>query len=114
VTALSMPGEGDDRPDLPAPLSEASEGVLELPTGKAPGLVLSGAERTREALLASAIAVEHVRVVAPADSRTTAAYAARTVDNSRLLCGGDAQLHLTLLAGHRTWLRSLPSGGGLR
>jgi hypothetical protein len=39
---------------------------------KSPGLVLSGAERTREALLAAGIAVEHTRIVGPVDSRRTA------------------------------------------
>jgi hypothetical protein len=77
-----------------------------------PGLVLSPAERTREALLAAGIAVEHARVVGPVDSRVTAGYAARTVDNSRLLCGGDAALHLNLLHSHVVWLRGLPAGCG--
>jgi hypothetical protein len=78
-------------------------------------MLLSAAEGTREALLASRIAVEYIRVAEPADSRVTARYAATVVDNSRRLAGGDARLHLNLLAGHVTWLHSLPSGvGGLR
>src|SRR5688500_1232188 len=70
---------------------------------KSPGLVLSDAERTREALLASAIAVEFIRVMAlsdsehPSDSRVAARYTSRVVDNSRALCGGNSRLHLNLL-----------------
>jgi hypothetical protein len=81
---------------------------------KSARLVLSDVQRVREALLASRIAVEHIRVAAPSDSKATASYAARVVDNSRRLAGDDARLHLSLLAGHVTWLRGLPSGGGLR
>jgi hypothetical protein len=104
VTAPAVSGEGDD--------PSAAEGVLGLPGGR---LVLSGAERTREALLSARIAVEHVRVVEPSDSRTTARYASQVVDNSRRLAGADAGLHLSLLAGHVAWLSSLPAGlGGLR
>jgi hypothetical protein len=54
-------GKGDDPGLSPSPF----EG---LPEGVAPPLVLSGAERTREALLASAIAVEFIRVVALSES----------------------------------------------
>jgi hypothetical protein len=79
---------------------------------KSARLVLSDVQRVREALLASRIAVEHIR--APSDSRATASYAARVVDNSRRLAGDDARLHLSLLAGHVAWLRGLTSGGGLR
>ena len=50
---------------------------------KSPSLLLPDTERVREALLASRIAVEHIRVVAPSDSRATASYAAQVVDNSR-------------------------------
>jgi hypothetical protein len=95
------------------PLFEASEGRTGLSEGTAPHLVLSGAERTREALLAASISLEHARVYGPVDSRVAAGYAARTVDNSRALCGGDARLHLNLLASHVVWLRSLPAGFGL-
>src|SRR5688572_8395695 len=48
---------------------------------KSPSLLLSDTERVREALLASRIAVEHIRVVAPSDSRATASYAAQVVVN---------------------------------
>lgn len=77
-----------------------------------PGLVLSPAERTREALLAAGIAVEHARIVGPVDSRRTAAYAASVADNSRRLAGGDVELHLRLLAAHVVWLRGLPAECG--
>jgi hypothetical protein len=77
-----------------------------------PRLVLSGAERTREALLAAAIAVEHARVAGPVSSRRTAAYAASVTDNSRRLAGCDAGLHLWLLHLHLVWMRGLPGGGG--
>jgi hypothetical protein len=118
MTAPSVPaGEGDD-PGLSLSLPGASEGRTGLPGGVAPHLVLTGAERTREALLASAIAVEFIRVVAlsesehPADSRVAARYTSRVVDNSRALAGGNARLHLSLLVSHRDWLRTLPSGCG--
>lgn len=81
---------------------------------KSASLVLSPAEHTREALMASSIAVEYIRVATPADSRVTAKYAATVVDNSRLLAGGNPRLHLNLLRGHVAWLRSLPTGLGLR
>jgi hypothetical protein len=103
VTA-SAASEGDD--------PSAAEGVLGLPGGGSPRLLLSDAECTREALLASRIAVEHARVVGPVDSRRTAAYAATVVDNSRRLAGCDASLHLRLLREHVVWLHGLPSGGG--
>jgi hypothetical protein len=121
VTAPSVPaGEGDDPRGLSPSPFEASEGRAGLPQGAAPPLVLSGAERTREALLASAIAVEFIRVVAlsdsahPSDSRVAARYTSQVVDNSRALAGSDAALHLSFLRGHLVWLRGLPSGGGLR
>jgi hypothetical protein len=85
---------------------------------KSPGLVLSGAERTREALLASAIAVEFIRVMAlsdsehPSDYRVAARYTSHVVDNSRALCGGNPRLHLNLLVSHRDWMRGLPTGSG--
>ena len=100
-------GEADD----PLPRVGVSEGVLGAAEGAAPHLVLSGAERTREALLASAIAVEHARVSGAVDSRITAAYASGVVDNSRRLAGCDARLHLSLLVSHRDWLQTLPAGG---
>ena len=77
---------------------------------KSARLVLTDEDRVREALLASRIAVEHIRIAAPSDSRATANYAARVVDNSRRLAGGDASLHLRLLVSHRDWLRTLPVG----
>jgi hypothetical protein len=79
---------------------------------RSPRLLLSDVVRVREALLTSRIAVEHLRIAAPSDSRATANYAARVVDNSRLLAGGDASLHLNLLGSHVKWLRSLPTGSG--
>ena len=95
MTALPVPGDPAGEFDaFTAQLAERNE-------QKSPGLVLSGAERTREALLAAWIAVEHARVVGPVDSRTTARYAARVVDNSRRLAAGDAVLHLSLFAGAR-------------
>jgi hypothetical protein len=101
------------------PVGDGSEGFGDFaPSGlqgneqEAPRLLLSDADRVREALLASRIAVEHIRIAAPSDSRVTANYAARVVDNSRRLAGGDAGLHLNLLAGHVMWLRSLPAGVG--
>jgi hypothetical protein len=106
-----LAGKGDDPGLSPSPF----EG---LPEGVAPPLVLSGAERTREALLASAIAVEFIRVVAlsdsahPSDSRVAARYTSQVVDNSRALCGGNSRLHLSLLVSHRDWMRTLPSGCG--
>jgi hypothetical protein len=81
---------------------------------KSARLVLSDAERTREALLASRIALEHARVVGPIDAPATAKYASEVVDRSRLLAGSDARLHLQLLREHVAWLHSLPTGGGLR
>jgi hypothetical protein len=86
--------------------------------GKSPGLVLTGVERTREALLASAIAAEFIRVMAPSvsaapsDSRVAACYVSQVVDNSRVLCGGNPRLHLNLLVSHRDWMRSLPTASG--
>jgi hypothetical protein len=112
MTAPSVPAEGDGDPFLPVPLSEAPEGVVALSGGGVPRLLLSDVDRTREALLAARVAVEHIRVAAPSDSRATANYAARVVDNSRALAAGDGRLHLNLLAGHVTWLRSLPAGVG--
>jgi hypothetical protein len=79
---------------------------------KSARLLLSDADRTREALLASRIAVEHIRVVQPSDSRVTAKYAATVIDNSRLLAGGNPRLHLSLLGSHVKWLKSLPTGFG--
>jgi hypothetical protein len=114
VTASAAFGEDAD-PFLTLPASETSEGRTGFPAGVfggSPSLVLSGAERTREALLAAWIAVEHARVVGPVDSRVTARYASRVVDNSRALCGGNSRLHLSLLASHRDWMRSLPTGCG--
>ena len=58
---------------------------------KSARLLLSDSDRTRDALLASRIAVEHIRIVAPPNPSVTAAYAAQVVDNSRLLAGGDAR-----------------------
>ena len=80
---------------------------------KSPRLLLSDANRTREAMLAARIAVEHARVVGPVDSRATARYAAQVVDNSRRLAG-DASVHMRLLRQHAAWLHSLPTEGGLR
>jgi hypothetical protein len=62
--------------------SVASGGVF---PEAAPDLLLRPEERTREALTAAGIAVEHARVVGPSDSRSTAAYAASVIDNSRRL-----------------------------
>jgi hypothetical protein len=113
MSALSVPGEDAD-PFPSVPTSEASEGLLGAAEGAVPHLVLSPAERTREALWAASISLEHARVHGPVDSRVTAAYASRVVDNSRRLARCDAALHLDLLRGHVVWLRSLPTGGGLR
>jgi len=102
-------------------VGDAPEGFGDLaPSGlqgndeKSARLVLSDVDRTREAILAARIAVEHARVVGAVDSRATARYAAQVVDNSRRLAGGDASLHLRLLREHTAWLRSLPTEGGLR
>jgi hypothetical protein len=120
VTASGAFGDDAD-PFLSPPASETSEGRTALPAGVfggSPSLVLSGAERTREALLASAIAVEFIRVMAlsdsahPSDSRVAARYTSQVVDNSRALCGGNSRLHLSLLVSHRDWMRTLPSGSG--
>jgi hypothetical protein len=88
MSALSVPGEDAD-PFPSVPTSEASEGLLGAAEGAVPHLVLSPAERTREALWAASISLEHARVHGPVDSRVTAAYASRMVDNSRRLarCG---------------------------
>ena len=89
---------------------EASEGVLAAAGGTAPRLLLSDDQCHKEAVLAAAIAIEFIRLVAPADPRTTAKYAATTVDNSRLLAGGNSKLHLNLLRGQLRWLRGLKPG----
>ena len=113
MTAPSVPAEeGDDPASLSPSPFEAETGRMGLPDGAASHLVLSGAERTREALLASAIAVEFIRVVAPSESRIAARYTSRVVDNSRAFAAGDAALHLSLLRGHVVWLRGLPTGCG--
>jgi hypothetical protein len=114
VTVMGVPGmtappvSGDPFGEFGAFATSGMQGNDE----KSGRLVLSDADRVREALLASRIAVEHIRIAAQSDSRATANYAARAVDNSRRLAGGDAGLHLNLLAGHVTWLRSLPAGVG--
>jgi hypothetical protein len=119
MTATSVPAE-EDPLDPPGEFSDVAPVDKRGNDEKAPGLVLSGAERTREALLASAIAVEFIRVMAasdsehPSDSRVTARYVSQVVDNSRALCGGNPRLHLSLLVSHRDWMRGLPTGGGLR
>src|SRR5688572_3267587 len=101
MAAPSVPaGKGDD-PFLSLSPFEASEGRRGLPGGVAPPLLLSDAERTREALLSAAICVEHARIAGPSDSRVTARYASQVVDNSRALCGGNSRLHLNLLVSHR-------------
>jgi hypothetical protein len=79
---------------------------------KSPRLVLSDEQHRREAVLAYGIAVEHIRVAAPPDSRTTARYCEMVRANSAALAGGDARLHLRLLHGQLKWLRSLPAGCG--
>jgi hypothetical protein len=79
---------------------------------KSPRLTLSDQQWRSEHLLAAAVALEFVRITAPSDSHTTAAYAAATVDNSRTLAAGNARLHFSLLRGQLKWLRSLPAGSG--
>jgi hypothetical protein len=110
MTAPSVAGDGDD-PYLPLP--EASGGVLGPADGTAPRLLLSDEQHRRECVLAAAIAIEFIRVVAPSDSRTTARYAATTVDNSRALCAGSPRLHLSLLRRQLKWLRGLPVGASV-
>jgi hypothetical protein len=65
--------------------SEISEGRTGFPAGGVPPLVLSGAERTQEALTAAAVSLEYGRIVGAGDARRAAAYAAQVVDNSRAL-----------------------------
>jgi hypothetical protein len=93
----------------PSPF-EASEGVLVPAEGTAPRLLLSDEQQHREAVLAYALALEHIRVASPSDSRATARYCASVVDNSRVLAGCDARLHLRLLKAHLRWLRGLKPG----
>jgi hypothetical protein len=122
MAAPPVSGDGDD-PYLPLPLAVASEGLLGLPGGGfdgdiphvvpsvlPPRLLLTDEQHHRECLFAAAIATEFIRLVAPADSRMTARYAAETVDNSRLLCAGSPRLHLSLLRGQLKWLRGLKPG----
>jgi hypothetical protein len=113
VTASAAFGEDAD-PFLSPPASETSEGRAGFPAGGVPPLLLSGPQRTQEALTAAAVSLEYGRIVGAGDARRAARYAARVVDNSRALSGGDSRLHLSLLVSHRDWLRTLPSGGGLR
>jgi hypothetical protein len=113
MSAPSAPAEegGDPAASSLSP-SEASEGRTGLAGGVPPGLVLSGAERTQEALTAAAISLEYGRIVGAVDARLAAKYASRVVDNSRVLCGGNPRLHLNLLVSHRDWMRGLPTGSG--
>src|SRR5687768_842973 len=107
MTAPPVPGE-----DGPEGFGAFAPKLGEENDQKSARLLLSDVDRTREALLASRIAVEHIRIVAPPNPSVTAAYAVQVVDNSRLLAGGDASLHLNLLGSHVKWLRSLPTGSG--
>jgi hypothetical protein len=109
VTEAAAFGEDAD-PFLSLPASETSESVLAPAEGTAPHLLLSDEQCHKEAVLAAAIALEFIRLVAPTDPRTTARYAATTVDNSRLLAGGNSKLHLNLLRGQLRWLRGLKPG----
>jgi hypothetical protein len=77
---------------------------------KSARLLLTDEQWRLEHLLAAAVALEFIRVVAPSDPRTTAKYAATTVDNSRLLAVGNPKLHLSLLRGQLKWLRGLKHG----
>lgn len=75
-----------------------------------PRRLLSDSQWRTEHILAAWIAVEHIRIAAPADSRVTARYVSQVVDNSRLLAGSNARLHLNLLRSQLRWLKSLRPG----
>ena len=115
MTAQSVSGDDPD-PSLSLSPVGLPEGGFDgdiphvLPHVLPPRLVLTDEQHRRECLLAAAVAIEFIRLVAPADSRVTARYAASTVDNSRLLCAGDARLHLSLLRGQVRHLRRLNPG----
>lgn len=72
--------------------------------------VLSEEERRVEAELAAAIAIEHVRIVEPVDSRVTAAYANAVLDNRRAMSADVLRRYLTLVRKYLMWLWSLPAG----
>jgi hypothetical protein len=82
---------------------------------RAPGPpLLSELQHRNEALLAAAIAIEHVGIVDPMDSRMTAAYAAAVLDNCRALAADDLRRYLLAVRRHLFWLHSLPSGSVMR
>jgi hypothetical protein len=135
MTAPSVPAEGDGDPFLSLSPSEASEGRTGAPEGtvpvsgdllgdfggvtpvggggfgqKSPRLVFTDQQYQRECVLAYAMAVEHIRVAEPADAGVTTRYVNQVVDNSRLLSGGNARLHLNLLRSQVRWLKSLKLG----
>jgi hypothetical protein len=74
------------------------------------GAVVEARERQREALIASAVALEFGRLVPLADARRAAAYSASVIDCYRLLSAGNAQTHASLLRGQLKWLRGLKPG----
>jgi hypothetical protein len=86
MSAPSVPaGEADDPRGLsPSPFDASVLGPAE---GTAPRLLLSDDAAHREAVLAYALALEHIRVASPSDLRVTARYCASVVDDSRLLAG---------------------------
>jgi hypothetical protein len=71
---------------------------------------LSEVQRRTEALLAAAIAIEHVRIVGPEDSRLTAAYTAAVLENCRAQAADDLRRYLPAVRRDLLWLRSLASG----
>jgi hypothetical protein len=77
---------------------------------KSPVLTLTPDQERLEALYASAVAVEYIRIRQPADSRSAASYSASVIDNSRLLSGGRPQQHLNQLRHMVRWLRGLRPG----
>src|SRR5688500_9141628 len=103
MTAPPVPGDPSGEFSDVAPVTKQGNDQ------KSPRLLLSDADRTREAMLAARIAVEHARVVGPVDSRATGKYASEVVGRSRLFAGSDVRLHMRLLREHVAWLRGLPT-----
>jgi hypothetical protein len=104
VNGLAVPDDGPGEVADVAPTGNKDSAP------KSTCLVLTADQAQLEALYASAVSLEYIRVRRPVDSRCAAAYAAQVVDNSRLLAGGDPRLHLNLMRSQIRWLRSLRVG----
>jgi hypothetical protein len=110
MSAPSASTEGDGDQDLLLSRSEASGGVVGLPVP--PRMLLTDGQWRTEHTLLALLAVEHIRVVEPADSGATTSYVNGVADNARLLAGANGRLYVTLLRSQLKWLRRLPSGVG--